>query len=130
MRRFILKSLICVGLTISITGLAQADSLKNLERERSLTLITLMDANLSPVQRQKHLNAAKPRLLDLERIVLRDKKNIGRNTPTVRKAFQNYDLTFMVHAAAENNLILADNWLNQLGVSTETLMASKVRQRW
>ena len=130
MRRFILKSLMCVGLTISITGLAQADSLKNLERERSLTLITLMDANLSPVQRQNHLNAAKPRLLDLERIVLRDKKNIGRNTPTVRKAFQNYDLTFMVHAAAENNLILADNWLNQLGVSTETLMASKVRQRW
>ena len=120
----------CVGLTISITGLAQADSLKNLERERSLTLITLMDANLSPVQRQKYLNTAKPRLLDLERIVLRDKKNIGRNTPTVRKAFENYDLTFMVHAAAENNFILADNWLNQLGVSTETLMASKVRQRW
>ena len=109
---------------------SQADSLENLERERSLTLMAMMDANLNSVQRQQKLYASMPRLLDLERIVLRDKNNIGRNTPTIRKAFENYDLTFMVHAASENNLILVDNWMNQMGISTETLMAATVRQRW
>ena len=47
-----------------------------------------------------------------------------------RKAFQNYDLTFMVHSAAEKNITIVDNWLDQIGVSTESLMAAAVRKRW
>ena len=34
-------------------------------------------------------------------MVLRDDKLTGRNTPQVRRAFANYDLTFLVHASAE-----------------------------
>ena len=130
MLKQVIQSITVFGFTILIGSYVYANSLKNLERERSLTLITVMDANLSSAQREHQLSGAIPRLLDLERMVLRDKKNIGRNTPTVRRAFENYDLTFMVHAASEKNLILVDNWLDQLGISTETIMGAKVRQRW
>ena len=51
----------------------------------------------------------------------------GRNTPTVRRAFGNYDLTFLVHASAEKNRTLFDLWLTQVGITTETIMvATKV----
>ena len=108
----------------------QAGTLENMERERSLIIDGILDPDLKPAERQGKVEAAKPRLMDLERMVLRDDSLKGRNTPTVRKAFQNYVLTFMVHAAAEKNISIADNWLDQIGVSTESLMAATVRQRW
>lgn len=108
----------------------RAGTLENLERERALTLEALLDGNLAPAQRQAKMAAAKPRLMDLERMTIRDKSLAGRNTPTVRRAFENYDLTFMAHAATERNLTLTDNWLDQVGVSTESLMAAQVRRRW
>ena len=81
----------------------------------------------------KSANAAtkigKRRPGDLERILIRDKSVIGKNTPQVRLAFENYDLTFLAHASVEKNLSLTDHWLEQVGVSTHSLMSTRVGRR-
>jgi len=122
---------IAVGLTVLLTfgQTAYAGSLENLERERALVIEIILNPDLSPAERQEKLQALRPRLVDLERMVLRDKKLNGRNTPTVRRAFENYDLTFLVHAATEHKLTLQDNWLSQLGLTTQSVMSASVRRR-
>ena len=111
------------------SGLAAADTLDNLERERALLIDAMLDPALAPADRQARLESEQRRLVDLERMVLRDESLKGRNTPTVRKAFANYDLTFLVHAALEKKVSLIDNWLDQVGVSTNTLMAARKGMR-
>ena len=114
------------GLLIT-AQMAHAGTLENLERERAQLIETFLDANLNAGERLSKIETRKPRLIDLERMVLRDDKLTGRNTPTVRRAFGNYDLTFLVHASAEKNRTLFDLWLTQVGITTETIMvATKV----
>ena len=109
------------------TQMAHAGILENLERERAQLIETFLDANLDNGERLSKIENSKPRLIDLERMVLRDDKLTGRNTPTIRKAFGNYDLTFLVHASSEKNRTLFDLWLTQVGVTTDTIMvATKV----
>ncbi len=110
-------------------GAAQAGSLENLERERAMLMQALMSADLSAKERQSKVALSRNRLIDLERMVLRDKKLVGRNTPAVRAAFENYDLTFLVHASIERDRALLDHWLNQVGVSTQSLMNARVGRR-
>jgi hypothetical protein len=107
----------------------KAGVLENLERERAIIIDTLLDSELSAKQRQTRIATATPRLVDLERMVLRDDKLTGRNTPVVRRAFENYDLTFLASAAAEFNVAIIDNWLAQLGLTTQSLMATEVGRR-
>lgn len=109
---------------------AVAGSLENLERERALLLEAMLSADLTPGQRQSRFDTSKRRLVDLERIVLRDDQLVGRNTPTVQRAFGNYDLTFLVHAAMEKDLSIVDNWLEQVGVTTHSLMSATMGRRW
>ena len=106
----------------------QAGTLENLERERALVIENILNPDLTPEQRSQKVEGAKPRLVDLERMVLRDIKLKGRNTPTVRRAFENYDLTFMLHAATERKLSLTDNWLSQLGITTQSIMSASIRR--
>ena len=49
-----------------------AGTLENLERERAITLSNLISDDLSPIERQARLRNAKPRLVDLARMVMRD----------------------------------------------------------
>ncbi len=107
----------------------QAGTLENLERERALLVETLISGDLSERERQRKVTLARARLIDLERIVLRDKSLTKKNTPAVRAAFDNYDLTFMVHASVEKNRMLTDHWLNEIGVSTQSLMNTRVGRR-
>ena len=111
------------------TGFAHADTLDNLERERALLVEAMLDPALSPSDRQARIESEQRRLVDLERMVLRDDQLKGKNTPTVRKAFANYDLTFLVHASMEKKVTLVDNWLDQVGISTNTLMAARKGRR-
>lgn len=108
-----------------LTSAARAGTLENLERERAIVVETMLDGALSPKERHNRIALAKPRLIDLERMVLRDNELTGRNTPTVRRAFKNYDLTFMASAALERNQSIMDNWLAQLGLTTQSLMATE-----
>jgi hypothetical protein len=43
--------------------------------------------------------------------------------------FENYDLSFLIHASVEKNLNVLDSWLEQIGVSTQTVMSATTRRR-
>ncbi|MEE9544981.1 MAG: hypothetical protein V3V55_05235 [Rhodospirillales bacterium] len=120
---------IAAAAVVTLAGAAQAATLENLERERGIVIETLLDPSLTPRQRQDKIAVSKRRLVDLERMVLRDKGLAGRNDPVVRKAFDNYDLTFLIHASVEKNAALIDHWLKQVGVSTHTLMNARLGRR-
>ena len=66
-----IKRLLIVAITATIfPQLSIAGSLENLERERALTVMEMIDGKLSAEERWQRLSAAKRRLADLERIVL------------------------------------------------------------
>ena len=110
-------------------GAALAGTVENLERERAIAIETLLSPNMDPGERQSSLQIARTRLVDLERMVLRDGSLRGRNTPTVRAAFENYDLSFLIHASIEKNRSLIDHWLEQVGVTTNSLMSARIGRR-
>ncbi len=126
--RTITLSIILLGL-MSATAAAQAGTVENLERERALALKTSLSPDMSPSERESSMEVSRARLVDLERMVMRDGSLKGRNTPAVRTAFQNYDLTFLVHASIEKNRTLIDHWLEQVGVTTNSLMSARVGRR-
>ena len=125
--KFIAAAALMLAAGLSVT--AEAGTLENMERERAILLDALLSAELTPEKRQSTVEVSRNRLVDLERMVLRDKSLIGKGTPAVRAAYQNYDLTFIVHASAEHNRALLDHWLQQIGVSTESLMNARVGRR-
>lgn len=108
---------------------ALAGSIENMERERAILLETLMSEDLSVEQRQRTVEVTRARLADLERMVLRDDSLIGEDNPAVRNAFENYDLTFIIHASAERNRAIADHWLSELGLSTQSVMNARAGRR-
>jgi len=119
----------CVAIGLSPIGPAQAGTLENLERERAIFIDTLLDPDVTPMERIEKVRISKRRLVDLERMVLRDKSLTGRNTPTVRRAFENYDLTFLVNASTERNVSAIDAWLAEIGITTQSLMSAKIGRR-
>ena len=127
------QTLIGIGITVAIfaaaVGGAAAGTLENMERERAILLETILSGDMNAAERESRIQVAKTRLVDLERMVLRDKKLIGRNTPAVRAAFDNYDLTFLVHASTEKSRSIADHWLGEVGVSTTALMNARMGRR-
>ena len=108
---------------------AQAGTVENLERERALALGALLSADLSPSERQERMSLSKARMVDLERMALRDEGLRGKDTPTVRAAFENYDLTFLAHASIERRRTMIDHWMEQVGISTGTLMNARMGRR-
>ena len=124
---FLGAGLLAAGLATA--GAAQAGTVENLERERAIALETLLSADMTVEERQTSIELARTRLVDLERMVLRDESLQGNDTPTVRAAFQNYDLTFLVHASLERDRSLIDHWLEQIGLSTNSLMSARMGRR-
>ncbi len=108
---------------------AAAGTLENLERERAIALETLLSPDISPSERENHMAIARTRLVDLERMVMRDESLKGQNTAAVRIAFESYDRTFLVHASSERNRAVIDHWLEQVGVSTNSLMSARMGRR-
>ena len=124
---------IATALAISASALmaehAQAGSIENLERERTILVENMLTPEMTAEERQAKMGIAKRRLIDLERIVLRDKSLVGRNTPAIKRAFASYDLTFMVHASLEKNRSLADHWLEQVGITQQDVLSAVSRRR-
>jgi hypothetical protein len=114
---------------LTAAGAAGAGNLENLERERALLVKVMLDPELDAEQRAERINRAQQRLVDLERLTLRDRSLRGKNTPVVRKAFERYDLTFLVHASVENERSVTDQWLGEVGISTDSLMAARKGSR-
>ena len=121
-----------IAAAVVFAGLAapvSAGSLENMERERAIMIETMLSGDIDNIQRQGRLEIARTRLVDLERMVLRDKTLIGKNQPLVRAAFDNYDLTFVVHASVEKNRSVADHWLSEIGLSTQAIMNARAGRR-
>lgn len=116
-------------MVLAIAGTVRAGSLENLERERAIMLETLLSGDIAAEERQGRVAMARTRLVDLERIVLRDRDLVGQDTPQVRAAFDNYDLTFLVHAAVEKGRSPVDHWLEEIGVSTQSVMTARRGRR-
>ena len=108
---------------------AFAGTVENLERERAILIDTMLDADVTPAEREAKIETSRHRLVDLERMVLRDDSLVGVSTPTVKRAFANYDLTFLIHAASEKEMSVIDNWLEQMGITTQSLMSAKRARR-
>lgn len=113
----------------TLSAQVQAGSIENLERERAIMIENLLTPELSAEERQAKLSVSKRRLIDLERIALRDKSLVGRNTPAIKRAFASYDLTFLVHASVEKNRDLTDHWLEQVGVTQQDVFSAVDRRR-
>ncbi len=126
MTKFAILTLAALAVT---AGAAQAGSIENLERERAIAIETLLSPEMAPAERHAKIAVSKGRLVDLERIVLRDTSLAGRATPAVKRAFDSYDLTFLVHAATENNLTVMDHWLDQLDLTAQSLTIAQRRRR-
>ena len=125
--KHVFKILTAVMLTAAQPS--SAGTLENMERERAMLVAAFLDPAPDPQARSARVAVSRRRLLDLERMVLRDESLLGRNTPTVRRAFENYDLTFLVHAGAERRLALIDLWLQEIGLSTDAVMAARLGRR-
>lgn len=114
---------------VALVPAAAAESLENLERERAELIRTALDPGLSPEARQGKIAAAQHRLVDLERMVLRDDGLRGDTSPVTRIAFENYDLTFLVHASTEHGTTVIEHWLGQLGLTTSAVMNARAGRR-
>lgn len=124
-----LAGLAAATLLIGLAAPASAGTLENMERERAIMIETMLSGDIDNSQRQGRMEVARTRLVDLERMVLRDKSLLGKNQPLVRAAFDNYDLTFVVHASVEKNRSLADHWLSEIGMSTQAVMNARSGRR-
>ena len=116
-------------LSVFICSQANANSIDTLERERAKTLNLILDKSISIGERKKRLEISKMRLLDLERMTIND-KNIKKN-PNHRtiKAFENFDLTFLVHSSLEKDKPISLIWLEKIGLTTENLMSTRVTRK-
>ena len=100
-----------------------------MERERAILIETFLSLELNETQRSQRLETSKKRLIDFERLVLRDKSLLGSNKATVRNAFNSYDLSFLVHSSLEKNKDVFEHWLQEIGVSTSSLMKARIGRR-
>ena len=131
-----IKTLICVlsiGFLVSVFSLSakakSALTLENLERERAAMLNTFINDQITPDQQQRGMNMSYRRLIDVERMVLRDDRLLNNQSAIVQRAFQNYELTFLIHASAEKNLLPMDLWLSELNISSNSIMSTKKGRR-
>lgn len=100
-------------------------SLQNLERERVVLIDIMLNPALSHEQRLNTLNSKQRLLTDLERMVIRDERLLNSHSIDVRKAFEQYDTTFLVHAGAEKNKSASVQWLTLVGLDNQALLSTK-----
>lgn len=121
--------LILAWLILAWTGSASAGALETMERERARLIATLLDADKETARRLAEAETARRRLIDLERMALRDPKTETDTRPIARQAFADYDLTFLAHASIERDRAVLDLWLDRIGLSTARIMAARVGRR-
>lgn len=118
-----------VPLIVVCAGPASAGALETMERERARLIAILLDADKETARRLTEAETARRRLIDLERMALRDPKTETDTRPIARRAFADYDLTFLAHASIERDMAVLDLWLDRIGLSTARIMAARVGRR-
>ena len=119
-------SVLALAMTAGMYASATADSLENLERERALTVATMLDSTMDVEARWNKLNLSRVRLADLEVMVINDKSLKNNYSNRVKHALSNYELTFLAHASAEYNKSIAAHWFDIVGLNTDQILASRV----
>jgi len=104
-------------------------SLENLERERAALLSAQLDSSLDLNQRQQKVQSIYRRLVDIERMVLRDDRVTSSNNPLAQNAFDKYELTFLVHSSAEKSLPPLSHWMSELQLTTDNILSAKTGHR-
>ena len=116
-------------LSLTIGSYANANSIDTLERERAKALNLVLDKNVSIGDRKKNLEKSKMKLLDIERMTI-NSKDINKNPDyQTIKAFENFDLTFLVHTSLEKGKSLSITWLEKIGLTTENLMNTRITRK-
>ena len=118
----ILTSLASLGVSFS----AQAGSIENMERERAIVISQILDPAMSSQTRWKRMGYSKRRTVDLERIALNDKSLQDSRKHSVMRAFREYELSFLVHAATESQRPITVHWLETMGLTTSDLMNARI----
>ncbi|GBL05405.1 hypothetical protein [Glaciecola sp. KUL10] len=117
-------SLLC-ACSFSVLAKDPLFTLKNLERERAALINDLLDTEADAQQRLSKIKLKQRQLSDMERMVLRDERLVQSNSRLAQKAFENYDLTFLVHAGAEQKKSATEQWLNQVRLTNKRILSSK-----
>lgn len=104
-------------------------SLSNLERERAALVKDLLDPSLDFEARLASIDRRQRQLTDMERMVIRDERLLSSKSPMVKRAFDNYELTFLVHAGAENKQTATAQWLEQVNFSSESVLRARAGYR-
>ncbi|MGB2062740.1 MAG: hypothetical protein ACPHW3_09635 [Candidatus Puniceispirillales bacterium] len=124
MKRLLILSATLFSFTATMP--AMANSLDNLERERAIAIAKMLDGDISVPQRSEYMMSSWRRLTDLEKIVINDKSLKSSAPVAAVRAFNNYELTFLSHAAAENNQMITQHWAETVGLSTSDLLVARV----
>ena len=112
--------------SLGMAATAHAGSIENMERERALIIGQILDPAMSSQMRWERMGYSKRRMADLERIALNDKTLQDSRKPSVLRAFREYELSFLVHAAAESQRPITVHWLETMGLTTSDLMNARV----
>ncbi len=112
-----------------LAGTAHSGPLETLERERAVMLTTWLDPALSDEERFEKIRTSERRLVDFERILLRDTSASSTPSRDLRQAFESYDRTFLVHAALERETSVFAHWLEQLGFTSVRVLSADVGRR-
>ena len=128
-KRLVRSALLAITVVILSITSAQAKpnplfSLENLERERAAFLETLTAKKLTSHQREQQSNHMIKRLIDMERMVLRDDRVAMSHSVMAKNAFQHYELTFLVHASSETQKAPIAHWLHTLKITQSSIYNS------
>jgi hypothetical protein len=104
-------------------------SLENLERERAALLNAQLDGALDLDQRQQKVQNIYRRLVDIERMVLRDDRVTSSSSQLAQNAFDKYELTFLVHSSAEKSLPPLSHWMSELQLTSDNILSAKTGHR-
>ncbi len=103
-----------------------ASSIDNMERTRASLITTILDPNLDADNKQSKLLDLKLKLLDKERMVINDKKIIQNPSRNTIKAFEEFELSFLVHASIEKKVDITSHWFNEVGFTSSSLQNTKL----
>ncbi|MCJ8293950.1 MAG: hypothetical protein MJK15_06040 [Colwellia sp.] len=125
----LIKVLVGITLVIGMTSHVSAKpnslfTLENLERQRAVLLNNLTTKQLNAYQREQQTKRLIKRLVDLERMVLRDDRIAASNSIMAKNAFQHYELTFLIHAGSESKKSPIAQWLHSLKITDESITKS------
>ena len=122
----LMKHVACVVAMTALPSFAvQADTLANLERERSLFLIKQLEPVSVNEGGYDHVRQ-EGRLLDLERAVANDRSLENKFSAHARRALAEYDLTFLVHASVEKQKPALAHWLDTMGLDSVSIFNARV----